>query len=57
MYHPERLIDLWAAVCRQALKNHASGYTSPRHPAAGAFLLRCGLMQPDGTLRYGARPP
>ncbi len=57
MYQPERLLDLWAAVCRQALKDYAACYQCPRHPDAGAFLRACGLMRDDGTLLYDGAIP
>ena len=31
MYQPERLIDLWGAVARTAIKNRRTGYASAKH--------------------------
>ncbi len=57
MYQPERLLDLWAAVARTALRDYAEGYTSPKHPPADAFLRAAGLMDEAGTVRYGGLAP
>ena len=55
-YQPERLMDLWAAVCRQALRDYQAGQECPNRPDAGAFLRSCGLLTEAG-LRYGGLAP
>ena len=51
MYQPERLIDLWGAVARTAIKNRRTGYASAKHRDAARFLEAAGLLV-DGRLRY-----
>ncbi len=51
MYQPERLIDLWAAVARLAIKDWRTGHHKPGHPDAARFLEAAGLLV-DGRLRY-----
>ena len=57
MQQPERMLDLIAAIVRLALKDYAARYQCRRHPDAEQFLRACGLMRPDGTLRYGGAIP
>lgn len=46
------LIDILAAVVRQALHDHATGYDDRPHMPAAAFLSSCGLLRADGSMDY-----
>ncbi len=49
----QRYVDLFAAVVRQAFYDAAHDYEHPRHMDAGAWLDLAGLVDADGTTRYG----
>ncbi len=46
----DRLLKLFAGVCRQAIQDWKSGYHSRRHADAGDWLRKVGLLREDGTL-------
>ncbi len=48
--HDDRLLKLFAGVCRQAIQDWQRGYHSPRHADAGDWLRKVGLLREDGTL-------
>ena len=48
----QRYVDLAAAMVRQAFQDVAHG-THGKGMAAAAWLELAGLVEPDGTLRYG----
>ncbi len=50
--------DLYAAVARQAVHDLHSGYTSPKHMDAGAWLEAAGLLEQaiaNGPVRRAQR--
>ncbi len=49
----QRYQDLYAAVARQAVHDLHSGYTSPKHMDAGAWLEEAGLL--EQAQRHGPR--
>ncbi len=49
----QRYVDLFAAVARQAFHDAAHDYHHPRHMDAQQWLELAGLVDPDGTTRYG----
>ena len=54
----QRYVDLLAAIARQAVHDLHSGYTSPKHMDAGAWLEAAGLLeqaQTNGPVRRAAR--
>ena len=46
-------VDLAVAIVRQALYDAARGYHDSRHMDAAAWLELAGLVDADGTTRYG----
>jgi hypothetical protein len=48
MQRDEWAIELYAAVARQALKDHAVGYHKPGIFSAGKWLRLAGLLTDDG---------
>jgi len=52
------LIDVLAAIVRQAIHDFRSGYTGGPHMRASDFLAACGLLGEDGQLdRHGYTLP
>ena len=49
----QRYVDLFAAVARQAFADVAHDYQHGRHMDAAAWLELAGLVDADGTTRYG----
>ena len=49
----QRYVDLFAAVVRQAFTDAAHHYQHPRHMDAAGWLELAGLVDADGTTRYG----
>ncbi len=49
----QRYVDLAAAIVRQAFSDAAHDYHHARHMDAAAWLELAGLVDPDGTMRYG----
>ncbi len=49
----QRYVDLFAAVVRQAFYDVAHGTTRGKGMDAAAWLVLAGLVDPDGTPRYG----
>ncbi|HZG68964.1 MAG TPA: hypothetical protein VEZ12_19665 [Herpetosiphonaceae bacterium] len=49
----QRYVDLAAAMVRQAFADAAHDYHHPRHMAAARWLELAGLVDADGTTRYG----
>ncbi len=49
----QRYVDLVAAMVRQAFSDAAHDYLHARHMDAAAWLELAGLVDADGTPRYG----
>ena len=51
----DRMIELIAAMVRQAFKDFVAGYDAPKHPPAGRFLRAAGFIAHARALRRQAR--
>ena len=44
--------EMLAALVRTAIIDYQAGYTCPRHPDAGEFLRRAGLLDEHGQVSW-----